>query len=128
VIAATGTAGPVAGFTTATSLNRYDVDAAGNTPHCFPHTGPPLGDASVITISSAVPNLVERFFKELTDRRLKRGVFTSVPDLIDAITTWIDHRNLDPKPFVWHAAADDIIKRVRRGRETLSQAETFTEH
>ena len=58
----------------------------------------------------------------------KRGVFTSVPDLIDAITTWIDHRNFDPKPFVWHAAADDIIKKVRRGREALSQAKTFTEH
>ena len=78
--------------------------------------------------SSSWLNLVERFFKELTDSRLKRGVFTSVPDLIDAITTWIEHRNLDPKPFIWHAAADDIIKKVQRGRESLAQVKRFTEH
>ena len=48
--------------------------------------------------------------------------------LIDAITTWIEHRNLDPKPFIWHAAADDIIKKVQRGRESLAQVKRFTEH
>lgn len=78
--------------------------------------------------SSSWLNLVERWFKELTDRRLRRGVFTSVPDLIDAITTWAEARNDDPAPFVWHAAADEILKKVRRGRKTLSQVKSKTQH
>ncbi len=78
--------------------------------------------------SSSWLNLVERWFKELTDRRLRRGTFTSVPDLIDAITTWSAHRNQDPTPFVWHAAADEILKKVRRGRNTLAQVKSETDH
>jgi hypothetical protein len=73
-------------------------------------------------------NLVERWFKELTDRRLRRGVFTSVPALIEAITTWTAHRNERPTPFVWHAAAQDILNRVRRGRATLTQVKSKTRH
>jgi transposase len=78
--------------------------------------------------SSSWLNLVERWFKELTDRRLRRGVFTSVPALIDAITSWTDHRNQDPKPFIWHAKAEDIVAKVRRGRKTLSQVKSKTQH
>jgi transposase len=78
--------------------------------------------------SSSWLNLVERWFKELTDRRLRRGTFTSVPALIEAITTWTAHRNTDPKPFIWHAAAEDILQKVRRGRKTLSQVNSKTEH
>jgi transposase len=78
--------------------------------------------------SSSWLNLVERWFKELTDRRLRRGTFTSVPELIDAIRTWAEARNEDPKPFVWHAAADEILEKVRRGRKTLSQVKSKTEH
>jgi len=78
--------------------------------------------------SSSWLNLVERWFKELTDRRLRRGTFTSVPDLIDAIGTWTSHRNQDPKPFVWHAAADEILNKVRRGRNTLAQVKSQTDH
>jgi transposase len=78
--------------------------------------------------SSSWLNLVERWFKHLTDRRLRRGVFTSVPALIEAITTWVDHGNVDPKPFVWHAKAEDIITKVRRGRATLSQVKSKTQH
>ena len=78
--------------------------------------------------SSSWLNLVERWFKELTDRRLRRGTFTSVPDLIEAITTWTEHGNADPKPFVWHAAAADILTKVRRGRTTLSQVKSKTKH
>ena len=58
--------------------------------------------------SSSLTNLVERSFKELTDKRLRRGWCTSVADLTEAITTWADHWNTDPKPFVWKAT-DDII-------------------
>ena len=78
--------------------------------------------------SSSWLNLVERWFKELTDRRLRRGRFTSVPDLIEAINVWTAHRNADPKPFVWHAEADKIIEKVKRGRQTLHQVKLATDH
>ena len=61
-------------------------------------------------------NLVERWFKELTDKRLRRGSFTSVNELIDAINTWTNHWNQDPKPFIWHRTAQEIITKVQRGR------------
>lgn len=73
-------------------------------------------------------NLVERWFAELTQKRIRRGVFTSVADLVDAITTWTSHWNQDPKPFIWHKAADEIIEKVSRGRKTLHQIKTATEH
>jgi hypothetical protein len=71
---------------------------------------------------------VERWFKELTAPRLRRGTFTSVPALIEAIVTWVSHRYADPKPLVWHAAADEILEKVRRGRRTLSQVKPPTRH
>ena len=78
--------------------------------------------------SSSWLNLVERWFKELTDRRLRRGAFSSVGDLIDAIELWTGHWNDDPKPFVWHKTAAEIIEKVRRGRDTLTQVESATHH
>ncbi len=78
--------------------------------------------------SSSWLNLIERWFKELTDRRLRRGVFTSVAELTREITTWADHWNDDPKPFIWKAKADDIITKVQRGRATLHQIKTQTDH
>ena len=73
-------------------------------------------------------NLIERWFKELTDKRLRRGVFTSVPQLVDAITTWAEHWNNDPKPFIWRATAEEIIEKVQRGRAALHQTNSTTEH
>lgn len=78
--------------------------------------------------SSSWLNLIERWFKELTDKRLRRGRFTSVADLTDAITTWAEHWNIDPKPFIWKATAEDIITKVQRGRETLHQIKSTTDH
>ena len=78
--------------------------------------------------SSSWTNLVERWFKELTDKRLRRGRFTSVADLTDAITTWAEHWNTDPKPFIWKATAEDIIAKVQRGRDTLHQIKSPTDH
>jgi len=78
--------------------------------------------------SSSWVNLVERWFKELTDRRLRRGTFTSVPALVEAIQLWAEHWNEEPKPFVWHAAAEEIIAKVRRGRAALTQAKSATRH
>jgi transposase len=78
--------------------------------------------------SSSWTNLVERWLKELTDRRLRRGRFTSVADLTEAITTWAAHWNADPKPFIWKATAEDIIAKVQRGREALHQIKSTTDH
>ncbi|QYB00755.1 IS630 family transposase [Rhodococcus sp. USK10] len=78
--------------------------------------------------SSSWLNLIERWFKELTDKRLRRGVFTSVNDLADAITTWAQHWNEDPKPFVWKATAEDIIAKVQRGRTALHKIKSQTDH
>ena len=78
--------------------------------------------------SSSWLNLIERWFKELTEKRLRRGVFSSVADLIAAIETWAEHWNDDPKPFVWHVPAQDIIEKVRRGRASLTRTNSATEH
>lgn len=78
--------------------------------------------------SSSWLNLVEGWFKQLTERRLRRGVFTSVDDLIGAIETWAEHWNHDPQPFVWHKPAEEIIAKVRRGRTTLTQVKSATHH
>jgi len=78
--------------------------------------------------SSSWLNLIERWFNELTERRLRRGVFSSVPQLIEAIEIWAEHWNDDPKPFVWHKQAEEIIARVRRGRSALTQVKSATRH
>ena len=78
--------------------------------------------------SSSWLNLVERWFKELTDRRLRRGTFSSVPALVEAIEIWAEHWNDDPKPFIWHKAANDIIEKVRRGRLKLHQINPATDN
>ena len=78
--------------------------------------------------SSSWVNLVERWFKELTDKHLRRGIFTSLAHLTEAITTWATHWNADPKPFIWKATAEDIIAKVQRGRATLHQIKTQTDH
>ncbi len=70
--------------------------------------------------SSSWLNLVERFFGVLTERQLKRGVFTSVGDLESKIIEYIDNNNKDPKPFVWTKSAEEILNKVQRARETLN--------
>ena len=65
---------------------------------------------------------MERWFRELTQKAIRRGVFRSVPDLIAAIYAYLDAHNADPKPFVWTASAEDILNKVRRGRVALLQA------
>jgi transposase len=70
--------------------------------------------------SSSWLNLVEQWFAELTNKAVRRGVFRSVPQLIEAIDAFLTEWNKDPKPFVWTATAADIISKVRRGRVALS--------
>ena len=69
--------------------------------------------------SSSWLNLVERWFRELTDKALRRGSFNSVPDLISSIEEYMAAHNDDPTPFVWTATAESILEKVRRGRVTL---------
>ena len=71
--------------------------------------------------SSSWLNLVERWFRNLTDKAIRRGVFPSVPDLIAAIEAYLEAHNDDPKPFVWTATANEILEKVRRGRVALSR-------
>ena len=64
-------------------------------------------------------NAIEGFFAKLTNRRLKRGVFRSVPELQAAIDRFVAETNADPKPFVWSARPNRILAAVKRGKEKL---------
>src|SRR3990172_10444259 len=64
-------------------------------------------------------NLVERLFSELTQKRLRRGAFESVKELVAAIGAYLAQRNRDPKPFIWTASVQTILEKVRRGNEAL---------
>lgn len=65
-------------------------------------------------------NMVERFFRDLTENRLKRGVFRSVLELIEALDGYVDNHNEEPKPFIWTAKAQDILAKVMRARTALN--------
>lgn len=67
-----------------------------------------------IPTSSSWLNLVERWFREITDKRIRRGVFHSVPDLVAAIEEYLAANNTAPTPFVWTASADDILTKISR--------------
>ena len=67
--------------------------------------------------SSSWLNMVERFFRDLTHNRLRRGVFRDVEELITAIDEYVDRHNDAPKPFIWTASASDILEKVKRARE-----------
>lgn len=69
-------------------------------------------------------NMVERFFRDLTSKRLQRGVFASVPQLIAAIESYIAQMNRAPKPFIWTAKASDILEKVKIAREALHKSVT----
>jgi transposase len=71
--------------------------------------------------SSSWLNQVERWFRDLTDKNLRRGIFASVPDLIASIQSYIDAHNADPRPYVWTATAESILAKVTRARSTLDQ-------
>jgi hypothetical protein len=82
---------------------------------------------SVIPTSSSWLNLVA-LVQRLTDRRLRRGAFSSVKSLVTAIELWAAHWNDDPKPFIWHKSANEVIEKVRRGRSALHQIKSATHH
>ena len=59
--------------------------------------------------------MVERFFRDLTNKRIRRGVFRSVKELTAAIEDYIAQHNRQPKPFIWTAKTSDILEKVKRG-------------
>jgi hypothetical protein len=75
-----------------------------------------------VPTSSSWLNIVERFFRDLTTKRIRRGSFTSVPELEQAIGDYIDQHNDNPLSFVWTAEAEKIIEKVGRARLALNKA------
>ena len=72
-----------------------------------------------VPTSSSWLNMVERWLSQITQKRIRRGVFPSVPDLIAAITEYIELTNDNPKPFVWTATVEAILAKVKRANEAL---------
>lgn len=69
-------------------------------------------------------NMVERFFRDLTVNRLRRGVFRSLPELVSALESHLAQHNKKPKPFIWTAEAKDILAKVSRARKKLARRKT----
>jgi len=74
-----------------------------------------------IPTSSSWLNLVERWFREITQKRIRRGSFHSVPELVEAIMEYIENHNQNPKPFVWTAKSEDIVEKIRRARAVVDK-------
>jgi transposase len=77
-----------------------------------------------IPTSSSWLNLIERWFREITDKRIRRGAFRSVKELIAAIESYIVAHNKDPQTFMWTAKADAILEKVRRARAVVDKMRT----
>ena len=75
-----------------------------------------------IPTSSSWLNQIERFFAEITEKRIRRGAFKSVPALERAIADYLAHHNADPKPFKWVADADSILDRIKKVCERTSDS------
>ena len=69
-------------------------------------------------------NMVERFFRDITHNRIRRGVFRSVPELVAAVQEYVAQHNRDPKPFIWTAKASDILEKVTRARRSLDKVQS----
>jgi transposase len=69
-------------------------------------------------------NMVERFFRDLSENQLRRAAFCSVPDLVSTIGQYIEKHNRDPKPFIWTAKASDILAKVTRARKKLNKMQS----
>jgi transposase len=65
-------------------------------------------------------NMVERFFRDITVQRIRRGVFRDVIELVKAIEAYVSGHNEKPKPFIWTASAGDILEKVKRARKAVN--------
>ena len=72
-----------------------------------------------IPTSSSWLNLVERWFREITDKRIRRGAFRSVPELIAAIEDYMSNHNQNPRVFVWTASVESILTKIAKCKEAL---------
>lgn len=77
-----------------------------------------------IPTSSSWLNLIERFFREITEKQIRRGSFENVSMLVGAITRFIEAHNADPRPFIWTAKVEDILAKVRRAGAVLNKTPT----
>jgi transposase len=73
-----------------------------------------------IPTSSSWLNMVERWFREITDKRIRRGTFKSVPDLIVAIKDYLENHNQNPQVFSWSAPAEQILIKIAKCKEALA--------
>ncbi len=80
----------------------------------------PRVELHFIPTSSSWLNLVERFFGLITDKAIKRGVFSSVKELEAAIHDFIEQHNADPKPFTWTKSVATILDKVARARQKIT--------
>jgi transposase len=71
--------------------------------------------------SSSWLNMIERFFRDLTQKRLRRGAFINVPDLVCAIEDYLETHNVDPAPYIWTKSANDILAKVQRAHRTANK-------
>jgi transposase len=74
-----------------------------------------------IPTSSSWLNIVERWFREITDKRIRRDAFTSVQQLVTTIMDYITKHNENPKAFIWTAKVEDILAKVARARAVLDK-------
>ena len=74
-----------------------------------------------VPTSSSWMNLIERFFSDLTQECVRPGSFTSVAQLVEAITIYLVERNLNPEPYRWEANGKEILAKVQRARSALAQ-------
>lgn len=74
--------------------------------------------------SSSWLNVIERWFGDLTEKRIRRGVFRSVPQLEKAIMEYVHQHNQAPKAFQWTAKADAILEKVERAKAVLDKMQT----
>ena len=77
-----------------------------------------------IPTSSSWLNVIERWFREITEKRIRRGVFKNVPQLIGAIESFIATHNASSEPYIWTAKADEILAKVERARNALDKTRT----
>ena len=111
--------------TQATPPDRATTTPPTNIPEC--NDGSSVTCAFIVHFtptSASWLNMVERFFRDLTQNRLRRGVFRDLEELIMAIGTYIDRHNESPKPFIWTARAADILEKVKRARRTLNNRQS----
>ncbi len=84
----------------------------------------PRSDIYFTPTSSSWLNMVDRFFRDFTQHRLRREIFRDVEELIMAIGEDIDKHNDNPRPFVWTAKAADIFEKIKRAPKALDSGKS----